>query len=250
MFILQLVLSNFQYPPSWTHLQCVVSRGENPLPAEIQIKCSEEDSNEFFYMDPKDWYTNKMPRKVYADPVQEGIRRIIGRSLVRTFALFKYKKHSLVNVYCATFDAPHKAKIQEVIDIVEYKFTQHGKTMNDIIKNLADQGKNAEAEWMQNCVDILVKNFARMSSAFLARQILDMTHSFHVNKNWNSHGSEVGAAMCQLGSILVSFEDASNRRLVSTHFSEVIPRGCLQTSAKHGNQDVTYVEYMCSAIEK
>ena len=89
-----------------------------------------------------------------------------------------------------------------------------------------------------------------MSSAFLARQILDTTHSFHVNKNWNSHGSQVDAAMCQLGSILVSFEDASNQRLVSMHFSEVIPRGCLQTGAKHGNQDVTYVEYMCSAIEK
>ena len=143
MFILQLVLSNFQCQPSWTHLQCVVSRGENPLLAEVQIKCSEEDSNEFFYMDPKDWYTNEMPRKVYADPVQEGIRRILGRSLVRTFALFKYKKHSLVNVYCAMFDAPHKAKIREVIDIVKYEFTQHEKTMNNIIKNLADQGKNA-----------------------------------------------------------------------------------------------------------
>ena len=250
MFILQLVLSNFQCQPSWTHLQCVVSRGKKPLPAEIRIKCSEKDSNEFFYMDPKDWYTNEMLRKVYADPVQEGIWRILGRSLVRTFALFKYKKHSLVNIYCATFDAPHEAKIQEVIDIVEYEFTQHEKTMNNIIKNLADQGKNAEAEWMTNCVDILVKNFACMSSAFLERQILDMTHSFHVNKNWNSHGSQVGATMCQLGSILASFEDASNQRLVSMHFSEVIPRGRLQTGAKHGNQDITYVEYMCSAIEK
>ena len=57
-----------------------------------------------------------------------------------------------------------------------------------------------------------------MGSAFLARQKMDMTHSFHVNKNWNSHGSQVGAAMCQLRSILASFEDASNRRLVSTHF--------------------------------
>ena len=34
------------------------------------------------------------------------------------------------------------------------------------------------------------------------------------------------------------------------HFSEVIPRGYLQTGAKHGNQDITYVEHMCSAIEK
>ena len=54
-------------------------------------------------MDPKDWYSNKMPRKVYADPVQEGVRSILGRLLVRAFALFKYKKHSLVKIYCATF---------------------------------------------------------------------------------------------------------------------------------------------------
>ena len=56
--------------------------------------------------------------------------------------------------------------------------------------------------------------------------------------------------MCQLGFILASFEDASNRRLVSTQFSEVIQRGCVQMEAKHGNHDVTYVEYMCAAIEK
>ena len=103
---------------------------------------------------------------------------------------------------------------------------------------------------MYNSIKTLVKNFSCMGSAFLARQIMDMTHSFHVNKNWNSHGSQVGATMCQLGSILASFENASNQRLVSTHFSEVIPRGCVQMGVKHGNHDVTYVEYMCAAIEK
>ena len=102
---------------------------------------------------------------------------------------------------------------------------------------------------MENCIRILVKSFSHMGSAFLARQIMDTTHSFHVNKNWNSHGSQVHAAMCQLGSILASFEDASNKMLVSMHFSEVIPRGCVQTGAKHGNHDITYM-YMCAAIEK
>ena len=86
-----------------------MSRGVNPLPAKVQIKCSEEDTDVFFYIDPKDWYMNEMLKKVYADPVQEGVRRILGRSLVRTFALFKYKKHSLVNVYCAMLEAPHEA---------------------------------------------------------------------------------------------------------------------------------------------
>ena len=56
--------------------------------------------------------------------------------------------------------------------------------------------------------------------------------------------------MCQLGSIWASFENAAQQRLMSIHFTEVIPRGCVQTGAKHGNHDVTYVEYMCVAIEK
>ena len=73
-----------------------MSRGEDPLPSEVRIKCSEEDPDDFFYIDSKDWYINEMPKKVYADPVQEGIRRILGRSLVRTFTLFNYKKHNLV----------------------------------------------------------------------------------------------------------------------------------------------------------
>ena len=100
---------------------------------------------------------NEMPKKVYADPVQEGVRRILGRSLVRTFALFKYKKHSLVNVYCAMLEATHEAKIRELIDIVEYKFTQHEKTMKDIVQNLVAQGKKDEAEWMEECIRIFVE---------------------------------------------------------------------------------------------
>ena len=154
------------------------------------------------------------------------------------------------NTVLLVFEAPHEAKIQEVIDIVEYEFTQHEKTMKGVVQNLVHQGNKDEVEWMENCIKTLVKNFSHMGSAFLARQIMDTTHSFCVNKNWNSHGSQVGAAMCQLGSILASFENASNQRLVSMHFSEVILRGCVQTGAKHGNHDVTYVEYMCAAIEK
>ena len=105
---------------------------------------------------------NEMTKKVYTDPVQEGVKRILGRSLVRTFSLFRYKKHSLVNVYCATLEAPHEAKIREVIDIIEYEFTQHEKTMKDIVQNLVDQGKKDEAEWMEKCIRILVKNFSHM----------------------------------------------------------------------------------------
>ena len=77
---------------------------------------------------------------------------IMVRSLVRTFALFKYKKHSLVNVYCPMLEAPHESKIQEVIDIVEYEFTQHQKTMKGVVQNLVGQGKKDKAEWMNHCI--------------------------------------------------------------------------------------------------
>ena len=101
-----------------------MSKGEDPLPAKVRIKCCEENPDDFFYIDLKDWYYNEMPQKVYHDPVQESLRRIISRSLVRTFALFKYKKHDLVELYCPTFSAPHESMILEVIDIVKYEFRQ------------------------------------------------------------------------------------------------------------------------------
>ena len=71
-----------------------------------------------------------------------------------------------------------------------------------------------------------------------------------MNKNWNSHGAQVGTAICQQGCILAGFEGAVQKPLISNHFPETIPQGCVQTRAKHGNHDVTYVEYMCAAIEK
>ena len=95
---------------------------------------------------------------------------------------------------------------------------------------------------MEECIRILVANFSCMGSVFLARQIMDMTHSFCVNKNWNSYGSQVGAAMCQLGSILASFEDASNKRFISMHFPEVIREGVF----KQGQSMATMTLHMLS----
>ena len=43
------------------------------------------------------------------------------------------------------FDVPHEAKILEVIEIVEYKFAQHEKTMTGVVQNLMCQGKMEEA---------------------------------------------------------------------------------------------------------
>ena len=108
----------FQCQPSWTHLQCVVSRGDDLLPAEVTIKCNDENPDDFLYINCQDWYHNELPKKVYKDPIQEGVRRILRRSMVRAFALFKYEKDELVDVYGSTLGASHESKITEVINIV------------------------------------------------------------------------------------------------------------------------------------
>ena len=214
------------------------------------MKSSVDHPNEFIHLDKSNWYHNEMPKKGYGDPIQESVRRILGRSVIRTFGLFKYETHPLVDKHIPTFSGLHEAKISEVIDIVEEEFAHHQQTLQGIIDNLNTRGQKGEAAWYENNMQILVSNFSRMSSAFLGRQILETSQTFRVNKNWNSHDGQLGAAMCQLGSILASFENAANKSLVSTHFAEVIPQGCVQTGTKHGNQDVTYVEYMCAAMER
>ena len=60
-YVLTTVVSFFQCQPSWTHLQCIVSKGEDPLPAEVRIKCCEENPDDFFYIDLKDWCYNQLP---------------------------------------------------------------------------------------------------------------------------------------------------------------------------------------------
>ena len=102
--------------------------------------------------------------------------------MVQTLDLFICIKHDLIDVYWPTFGAPHESKISDVIDIVEYEFAQHQKTLQSVIQNLTNQGKAKEADWFQQNLRSLVDSFSQMSSSFLARQILDTTHTFRVNK--------------------------------------------------------------------
>ena len=115
------------------------------MPAEVHIKCSLDHPEAFFLLDKQNWYHDEMTRKVYADPVQESVRRILGRSVVRTFGLSKYEKHPLPDVHCPTFGCPHEQKITDVIDIVEEEFVHHQNTSQGIIDNLRGRGKAEEA---------------------------------------------------------------------------------------------------------
>ena len=85
---------------------------------------------------------------------------------------------------------------------------------------------------------------AMLSIGHLARTILDCTHVYRANKNWNS------ACILDLDNILASLEHANKCCQLKNWHMELIPKGKVQTRAKHGNCHVSYVEYMCLNYEQ
>ena len=52
-----------------------------------------------------------------------------------------------------------------------------------------------------------------------------------------------------MASMLSGLDGASKGSLIDIDFTELIPQGNVQTGHKHGNHDVSYVEYMTSGKE-
>ena len=104
-----------QCPPKWTNLQAVVSRGPNPLPAEVRIKRHQHYGDDFFFLDKAKWEVKKFPFKTYEDPLQVVMRRLIARSLIMAFGLFEYVETTDHKMYVATLPLPHDACIQRLV---------------------------------------------------------------------------------------------------------------------------------------
>ena len=80
--------------------------------------------------------------------------------------------------------------------------------------------------------------------------LLNAISTYQVGKNWNSHGSLLGATLCQMASMLSCLDGASKGSVIDHDFTQLIPQGNAQTGHKHGHHDVSYVEYMTSGKEK
>ena len=231
-------------------LTCVVSSGQNPLPAEVCIKNNREHPTEFFGLDQADWqYGNFTKAHYYRDPIQEAFQKVIGSSLIRTFDLFKYVFDAPSGKYLPHLDKPVDSCIETVIDIIREEIEKFIEYVEDEIENEKEnKGTLETVREMNNTLCKLNSACAVVNVGHLARTILDTTHAFRANKNWNSHGSTAGAAVVHLGSILASLQHANTCDLKFEHM-DLIPRGKAQTGAKHGNHHVSYVEYMCSNYE-
>ena len=241
MYFFDTFISLLQCPARWTNLQAVVSPGPNPLPAEVRIKRNPEKGQEFYYVDQSQWEACSFPLKTYADPIQEYVWKMVGRCLIFSFGLFEYKQDTDVRNYVPKLPLPHDACIHKLLDIVR---AQQAICVCEI-----EADKGLEEPDRKILRDKFVKTCDRITNGFIATQLLGTLSTLQVGKNWNSHGANLGASVCQLAALLSSLDTANSGACIPTDFPVLIPRGNIQTGHKYGHHDVCYVEYMTAAIE-
>ena len=219
----------------------MVSPGPNPLPAEVGIKRSAAFGDNFYYVDQKQWEIKPFALKTYADPIQEMVRKMIGRCFIFSFALFKYQEDRDVKNFVPKLPLPHDACIHKLLEIVK---AEQGRCIVEV-----DSDDALDDADKKNLGDKFRITCEQISNGFIAKQLLGTLSTLQVGKNWNSHGAALGSCLCQLGALLLALDMASTRVYIQHDFSFLISQGNIQTGHKHGHHDVVYVEYMTAAIE-
>ena len=173
---------------------------------------------------------------------------VIQRALIKTFGLFKWKLDQDAGKYFPKLSLPQDGCIYQVIDAVKKEISRHNLEYTNDTEKL--EQTSAHVEGRKNVADRLPHIWGRISPGFVARLSLNLTSTSAVCKNWNSHGTIVGAELCQLGSVLGSLESGAIGPLIDTEFQQVIPLGNALTGQKHGHSETVYVEYMVSVAEE
>ena len=190
-------------------------------------------------MDNQEWNSEVLPQKVYKDPVQSGVRTVIGRALVEAFDLFKYDLNNDTGRYVPQLPLCQESLIPEVIDYVMKQAANVMFSWSKKVEQLKEEGKTALAE---ECGDQLEKfkvTLSRISYSFLAQHLLNTLTAFKAGKNWKSAKAAVGASLCQLAATLSTLDNASRGSLIDINFPQVIPQGRVQTGSDCGNPYVS-----------
>ena len=205
----------------------------NPLPAAICVKSDQKFGSIFYFLDQESWYADHLESALYEDPVQEVVHTVIQRALIRTFGLFTWKLDQDAGKYFPKLALPHQGCIYEVIDAVKKEISRHNLEYTNDTEKIEQTGANVDGR--NNVADRLPHIWSRISTGFLAGLLLNLTSSFAVCKNWNSHGTTVGAALCQLGLALGSLASGAVGPLINTEFQQVIPLENALMGQKHGH---------------
>ena len=97
--------------------------------------------------------------------------------------------------------------IYEVIDYVKQEISRFNYQFGKETDKLEELGANVDHQKIVG--DRLPDIWEQISTGFLARNLLNLTSTFAVCKNWNSHSARVGAAVCQLGGALPFLQSAA-----------------------------------------
>ena len=232
-------LNFLQCPLRWPTLQVIITAGKNPLPAVALIKYSTDGDYEKFYTLAAPCMWGMVPRdhKIYKDPVQTAVRVILARSFIMFFSKFEYQQDPIMKLYGAHLEA---------------HFPEHHEHMLfdsiDIVKNECDSYINWTTKKYGSDVQLLEKAISTTMLGKLANLIVDCTDRVRAKKNWNSHGSTLGMAICQLSSIISGLRKAREEE-PNPDINELIPHGVVHTGHKYGNTHSVCTEYMVSTHE-
>ena len=70
---------------------------------------------------------------------------------------------------------------------------------------------------------------AWISNGYISRMLLNAISMYQVGKNWNFHGSLLGATLCQMASMVSSLDSALKGSVIDHDFTQLIPQGNAQT---------------------
>ena len=164
----------------------MVSPRPNPLPVAICVKSDQKFGNIFYFLDQENWYADHLESALYEDLVQEAVCTVIQRALIKMFGLFTWKLDQNAGKYFPKLDLPHQECIYKVIDAVKKEIARQNLEYTNDTEKLQQAGVNVAGQ--MQVADRLPHIWSWISTGFLARLLLNLTSTFAVCKNWNSHG--------------------------------------------------------------
>ena len=110
------------------------------------VSTNQAENDKFYGMNIVEKFDDEqMQRHVYRDPVQLGLRIIIGRSLVKVFTTFQYEEDTNTKDYAAHFPVHHEQMLRKFIDLVNDEFNHFISEMLiclDQMEKAADKGSH------------------------------------------------------------------------------------------------------------
>ena len=182
----------------------------------------------------------KLEKHKYNVAIACEFRKCFEQCILLAFDQFHLETIVLVNeetITNPTCDQPAEFLVTDIIPHVDGIFERR----ISLLKNGNEVELSQQLEQLVNVI----------STGHIAELCVQMTQTYRVNKNWNSHGAKVGAAICDAASLIAMIEKCNYPLIesdanckIDANFRQTIPRGRVLTGQMFGSEDNVYMEYM------